>query len=425
MTISSPNHSEETFYLIDHDGFRRVPRIVNAQDGRRGFAIHPPGKGNDTSAAHFTADLKTMVQEVILGGKGVRARAKGGPKDGQQNTLGLSGKSIRGYWLHPDHLDWVRGGVQPEAPVRIASASEKPMQTLVKASSASGQAKAPALERSTVVQQPQPAASKPLAATDGSFRTIESINFADHCCQSKGKIAAGSFSLDDLTMAREGSKRLRFSPLGNRPKNPLVALVGITPGGQIGKFAAYLATMSVLAAASKAAFAGAQTVIKQLLSANGLAKHIGVSLEGDLNDNHDILTTSIVKCCLMVDENYKFKAPDIAASPAARHCATTRLVSELGSYPTLKWVVVFGDPGWDALHELQIDGKSIIRILRDLPLQVVKLPHFAQNFQQRELYALSDAKAQRVIDEKPDWAKFAPAALRMRNAVLESMGTAE
>lgn len=113
MTILSPVNSEETFYLIDHDGFRRVPRIINARDGRRGFAIHPTGKGNDTSAAHFTEDLKTLVQEVVMNGKGVRTRAKGGPKDGQQNTLYLRGSSIRGYWLHPDHLDWVKGGVQP------------------------------------------------------------------------------------------------------------------------------------------------------------------------------------------------------------------------------------------------------------------------------------------------------------------------
>lgn len=72
MTIPSPDHSEETFYLIDNDGFRRVPRIINARDGRRGFAIHPRGKGNDTSAAHFTSDLKTMVQEVVI----IAAKAK-------------------------------------------------------------------------------------------------------------------------------------------------------------------------------------------------------------------------------------------------------------------------------------------------------------------------------------------------------------
>ena len=424
MTIPSPEHSEETFYLIDRDGFRRVPRIINARDGRRGFAIHPTGKGNDTSAAHFTADLKTLVQEVVMNGKGVRTRAKGGPKEGQQNTLYLSGSSIRGYWLHPDYLDWVKGGVQPEAPVRMASASSLASPAAGKAVKALAPTMPPALEVSMPRAQTQAAASQTFPATPRFFRTIESINFADHCCQGNGSIGAGSFSIDDLTMAREGSKRLRFSPLGNRPEHPLVALVGITPGGQIEKFAEYLSTMDLPAAASKAAFAGAQTVIKQILSAHGLAQHIGLTLQGDLNDNHDILTTSIVKCCLMVDENYKFKAPDIASSPAARHCATTRLVKELSSYPTLKWVVIFGDPGWDALHELQLGNKSIINTLLELGLKVVKLPHFAQNFQQRELYTLSDEQAQRVIAEKPEWAKFAPAAARMRDAVFKAMATA-
>lgn len=421
MTIPSPDHSEETFYLIDNDGFRRVPRIINARDGRRGFAIHPRGKGNDTSAAHFTSDLKTMVQEVVMSGKGVRTRAKGGPKDGQQNTLYLSGSSIRGYWLHPDHLDWVKGGAQPEAPVRMASASSLPLPTAKKTLKALAPTMPPPPEPCMPLVEPQPAATQPFFEARGFFRTIESINFADHCCQGKGSIGAGSFSIDDLTMAREGSKRLRFSPLGNRPEHPLVALVGITPGGQIEKFADYLATMDVSAAASKAAFAGAQTVIKQILSAHGLAQHIGLTLKGDLNDNHDILTTSIVKCCLMVDENYKFKAPDIAASPAARHCATTRLVKELSSYPTLKWVFIFGDPGWDALHELQLGSRSIINTMLDLGLKVIKLPHFAQNFQQRKLYTLSDEQAQRVITEKPEWAKFASAAVNMRNAVFEAM----
>lgn len=420
MTTSSPDHSEDTFFLIDHDGFRRVPRIVNAQDGRRGFAIHPAGRGNDTSAAHFTSDLKTMVQEVVLNGKGVRARANGGPRHGQQNTLGLSGKSIRGYWLHPDHLDWVIGGIQPEDPVLMTSSSH-----LVGIDKSQTPTKAPVVAsvRSGVDQLQ--IASKHSDPTHNSFRTVDRINFSEHCCQGKGTLEVGSFSIDDLTMAGEGNKRLRFAPLGNRPNQPLVALVGITPGGQINKFADYLATMGVSEAASKAAFSGAQTVIKQLLYANGLAKHIGLSLEGDLNESHVILTTSIVKCCLMVDENYKFKAPDIAASPAARYCATTRLVRELLFYPTLKWVVVFGQPGWDALNELQIGGNSILKVLGDSGLKVIRLPHFSQNFQQRELYAMSDEDIRSFINKKPDWAKFVKDAVGMRNAVLAAIAASE
>jgi hypothetical protein len=90
-----PEHSEHIFYLIDHNGHRRVPYKIQARDGRYGYAVHPKGKGNDVSAAEYTEDLMQMVQAVVLHGKGVRARAFCGAKIGQGNTLGLSGQA----WL--------------------------------------------------------------------------------------------------------------------------------------------------------------------------------------------------------------------------------------------------------------------------------------------------------------------------------------
>jgi hypothetical protein len=77
-----PEHSEDFFYLIDHDGNRRVPVMMTARDGRCGFAVHPKGSGNDASAAEYTSDGKRMVQAVVLHGLRVRCRAKGGPQDG-------------------------------------------------------------------------------------------------------------------------------------------------------------------------------------------------------------------------------------------------------------------------------------------------------------------------------------------------------
>jgi hypothetical protein len=256
------------------------------------------------------------------------------------------------------------------------------------------------------------------------FKTAQAVRFADHCCQGIGELKAGSFAMDDLTMQSEGSRRLRFAPLGNRPEAPRVALVGITPGGQIERFASLLATESVESAAKLAAFHGKQTEIKQLLAAHGFAERVGISLEGDLNDNPDILTTSVVKCCLMVDEGYKFAAPDIAASAAATRCATERLVGELRSSRTLRWVVIFGKPAWDALHELRIAGDRIIDVLRAHGLVVLQFPHFAQNFQQRVLFACNDAEEKELLDEKPDHAKYAGAARAMRSALLRELAPA-
>lgn len=251
-----------------------------------------------------------------------------------------------------------------------------------------------------------------------TFHARQDIDLALHCCQGNGTLRAGPFDLDALTLASEGSRRLRFAPLGNRPVAPRLALVGITPGGQIERFAEALATMSVAQAASHAAFHGAQTEIKQLLRAHGFAETVGISLEGDLNGNPDILTTSVVKCCLMVDDGYRFAAPDIAASPAANRCATERLVGELRAYPTLRWVVVFGKPAWEAIQQLRLEGKSVIDLLRDQGLTVMQFPHFAQNFQQRALFVCDSGQEAELLCEKPDFAKYADAARGMRSALL-------
>jgi len=277
----------------------------------------------------------------------------------------------------------------------------------------------------SVAEAPAVSSAVAPAKSVHTYTTCATVDFAEHCCQGAGRLNAGSFGIDDLTIAIEGSRRLRFAPLGNRPAAPRLALVGITPGGQIERFASLLATESVEVAARKAAFDGAQSAIKQLLAAHGFAERIGISLDGDLNENPEILTTSVVKCCLMVDEGYRFAAPDIAASPAATRCATERLIGELCSYSTLRWVVVFGKPGWDALHELRIDGQSVIEALRAHGLAVVQFPHFAQNFQQRALFACDDAAEAALLAEKPDFAKYAAGACSMRDHLLAELGSVQ
>lgn len=402
------DHSEDFFYLIDHDGNRRVPILINARDGRHGYAIHPKGKGNDASAAEYTTDNKRLIEAVVLEGRGVRCRARGGPHDGQANTLGLSGRVIRGYWVAPEYLNWVQGAQLPLNDDKGQGVTPAPRPTPAQ----------PSIKPSPMKERAQ---NQNALTTSGYFNRA-AFQFKDYCCQGGHKaLPAGDFRLGDLTIAEEDRRRLRFSPLGNRPKHPKVALVGITPGGQVERFAANLAKMDVSTAVSDAAFNGAQSAIKELLNAHGLARHIGVALDGDLNKNDDVLTTSIVKCCLMVDENYRFSAPDIAASASATYCATTRFVDEILSYPTLKWVLIFGGPGWDALHELRRDGSRLIDILQRAGLKVLQLPHFAQNFQQRALFALSSGEETGFIQSRPDYAKYAPGARGMRDAVLKSI----
>ena len=100
-------NSEHFFALLDADGNRRVPVKITRRDGTYGYAVHPKGKGNDSSAAEYTEDEQKMVQAVVLHGRGVRARVEGGPHDGQVNTVALSGHVIKGYWLCPSRAAWL------------------------------------------------------------------------------------------------------------------------------------------------------------------------------------------------------------------------------------------------------------------------------------------------------------------------------
>ncbi len=315
---------------------------------------------------------------------------------------------------------WERVGISPALQAHLTVLAKAASRVELEAPVTTPVAPSMAMLNQPVCSTKQPAKATG-SETIECFTAAEPIDFATHCCQGNGQLSAGAFVLDDLTMVSEGRRRLRFAPLGNRPAAPRLALVGITPGGQIERFAASLATMSVDEAASHAAFHGAQTAIKQLLAAHGFADRLGISLEGDLNQSPEILTTSVVKCCLMVDEGYKFAAPDIAASPAASRCATERLVAELRSFPMLRWVVIFGRPAWDTLHELRVGGERIIDVLREHGLVVLQFPHFAQNFQQRALFVSDDETEAKLQEEKPDYRKFAGAALEMRTAVQRAL----
>jgi hypothetical protein len=253
---------------------------------------------------------------------------------------------------------------------------------------------------------------------------LSSFRLSDYCCQATEKlIDPYAFDLDSLIIARRGKNILRFSPLGNNPSEPTLALVGITPGSQSKVFARLLRSSSVELAAKKAAFANGQRQIKELLNAHGFATQLGVDLSGDLdlNDNPAILTTSLVKCCLMVDNSYEYKAPDIAASPEAKFCVCNRFVSDVTKYATLKWIVIFGKAGWDAINLLTIGPRTICQHLEAQKIEVLNFPHFAQNFQQRAIFKLRPEQEESHFKEHPKDRAFAPAAQRMRRALFSAL----
>jgi hypothetical protein len=248
------------------------------------------------------------------------------------------------------------------------------------------------------------------------------IKLSEYCCQGGERtIDTSRFTMDDLRLAIRDNRELIFSPLGNAPVAPRVALVGITPGGQSEAFARYLRLLSVPDAAKRAAFEGAQSQIKELLAAHGFAESIGLSLAADLNESPDIFTTSLVKCCLKVNGSYKYKAPEIAASPEAIHCVANRFLGDIGRFPSLEWIIIFGDPGWAAVTSLRVNGIPVFDRIKGMGVEVLNFPHFAQNFQQRAIFCLDESEEADYLKQKPKHAPYAHKAKRMRSALLAAM----
>lgn len=103
--------------------------------------------------------------------------------------------------------------------------------------------------------------------------------------------------------------------------------------------------------------------------------------------------TSLVKCCLIFNGSYKYKAPDIAASPEATFCVTNRFWADIKIFPTLQWIIIFGEPGWEAVTTLKVEGQTLLQRLRQTGAEVLNFPHFAQNFQQRAIFGFYPVSA--------------------------------
>jgi hypothetical protein len=248
------------------------------------------------------------------------------------------------------------------------------------------------------------------------------INLENYCCQANGKtINQSRFEDKHLIIKSTADGELIFSPLGNRPSDPLIVLVGITPGGQSTEFAKLLKTNSVEEAAQQAAFSGAQNVIKDLLSAHGFASSIGINLDGDINESEQILTTSLVKCCLKRKSKYLYKAPDILSSKEAVYCVKNKFIRDMDSHSTLKFIVMFGQPSWEAINGISENGKTIKEHLEAQGKTVLNFPHFAQNFQQRQLFCASKEESDALLIAKPSFKGYMLKANKMKTALFNAL----
>lgn len=248
------------------------------------------------------------------------------------------------------------------------------------------------------------------------------IRVADYCCQGGEKVInQRRFTPSDLVISREGNRELVFSPLGNRPRTPKLALVGITPGAQSEKFASLLRHNDVETAARKSAFAGAQETIKTLVTAHGFLKAVSIDCPVDLNESDEIFTTSLVKCCLKVDGSYKYAAPDIAASNAASYCVANRFIRDIERFESIRHIVIFGERGWEAVNFLRHQNLPIKEYFESRRIRVLNMPHFAQNFQQRAIYLLSRSEDERYFRTKPEHRRYWAKADVMRQSITDEI----
>lgn len=265
-------------------------------------------------------------------------------------------------------------------------------------------------------------------AAERQSGAIPNFRLSDYCCRGGRDvdrvIDPRAFDPESLVIARRGKRALLFSPLGSNPVRPKIALVGITPGGQNKVFERLLRSCAVDVAAKRAAFVGVQTQIKDLLNAHGFAKRIGIDLVGDLNENQAVLTTSLVKCCLMVESGYRYKAPnaqDIEAFSEASFCIRNRFVTDISRHASLKWVVIFGAPSWEAINSLMVGAATIRQHLEAREIEVLNFPHFSQNQQQRAIFKLGPNEEAQYFREHPDHGAYAAKARKMRDSLFMAM----
>ena len=249
------------------------------------------------------------------------------------------------------------------------------------------------------------------------------IRFRDYCCQGgENGIETSAFRPSDLEMPTKDGKALVFCPLGNQPKSPKLAVVGITPGGQSKRFEDSLKeTGSVEKAAKTAAFAGAHDAIRALLSAHGFLEELGIACPANLNDSDAIFTTSLVKCCVKSGGSYLYKAPDICASETATYCLLHRFIGDIEHYRTIRHIIILGAPGWEAVTTIKYQGFTVKAYFEAEGLKVLNMPHFAQNYQQRAIYALDPERDNEYFEEHPTHQPYLSEAARMRDSAMREV----
>ena len=197
------------------------------------------------------------------------------------------------------------------------------------------------------------------------------------------KIGKPLLKQENLKIWENEERVLYFSVIGNKPKTPRIAIVGLSPGqNQLRKLIkGYNDGLSFQEAAEIAGFSLREKELARAMRAMGIDRELGIQIDDNYNFNESpyFYITSLVKCAFMGKDKKPSKAFPPLKYEVSRKCIKHRFMKEIFSIKEigLKRVFILGDKGWEAVNSKDLfdNGISIKEILEREGLKVEKLPH--------------------------------------------------
>jgi len=192
----------------------------------------------------------------------------------------------------------------------------------------------------------------------------------------------GYLEKDDLFLGGERNRRLYFSLVGNKPKNPVVALVGLCPGdNQLKKFISCYNEegLTLQESAINSGFSKLRKNLIDMLNVLGIDEIIQEKISSDYNFNQSekFLVTSLVKCASIKDGGNPSEAFDPSKYEMTERCVKNRFVADIlnPDFKNMKLVIIMGKHGWSAINTITTNNKTIKDYLESNGKVLVQIPH--------------------------------------------------
>ncbi|MBM3246960.1 hypothetical protein FJZ17_00240 [Candidatus Pacearchaeota archaeon] len=209
---------------------------------------------------------------------------------------------------------------------------------------------------------------------------MKSRNFCNIWCGGRDiELKAPPINESDLLIKTEGERKIYFSIVGNCPKNPRVALIGLCPGfTQLHALVQeYNKTGNFLESSGVSSFRKSSKNIIKMLRKIEVDKFLGIDLDDnfDFNNSDLFLTSSLVKCAALKEGKGRSDDFQPLDFDFGRKCMAHRFIEDINCYASLKKIIFFGKKAEFAVSSELVDGKSIKQLLEENGKEVIFLPH--------------------------------------------------